>query len=76
MAWRYPLTFTPIKEPFGGIGSVSFVPKRGKQRSLNPLLKQGLPLFVLAMTITLGVYKRHAMAIYPVSAVTSISEGK
>jgi len=35
--------------------SVSFVPKEGGSRSLNRSLKQGFPLFVLAMAITLTI---------------------
>ena len=63
------------------MGAYVVSPLSQKGGSRDPLILysnrvKDLPLFVLAMTITLGVYKRHTMAIYPVSAVISISEGK
>ena len=40
MAWSYPLTFDP-QGAFLCMCSVSLNPKRGRRRSLNPLLNQG-----------------------------------
>ena len=49
MVWNYPLTFDTQGAPLSH--------KAGDWRALNPLLKQGFPLFVLAliMTLTLAV---------------------
>ena len=47
----WPLT---RKEPFCAF-IVSPLSQKGEQRSLNPLLKQALPFFVIAMTVTLTI---------------------
>ena len=75
MAWNYPLTFDP-SEPFCTYVVFPLSPKGGNGDPLILYSKRVLFLFVLAMTVTLGVYKRKTLVIHPVSAVTSTLEGK
>ena len=79
MAWHYSLTFDP-QGAFLCMCSVSLVRKEEGGRSLNPSLTHGFVPFVLAltpaMTITLTCLQKTNLAIYPVSVVTSILEGK
>ena len=76
MAWCYPLPFGP-QRTFLHICCVSLVPKEWGGRSLNPLLKQGFAPLCPCHDYYLQVLTREKhWLIYPVYAVTCVSEGK